>query len=581
MKRLLIAFMILALVGTVSLAASRTWKSGNGRFSVDAELLDYKDGKAQLKKSDGTVIDVPLASLCDEDRRYVKKQFPGAEEEKLAPGTEYRVWKSKNGKFSASAEFLGCNNGKVQLRKPDGTELEVSKNSLSEADQRWIDAELKRTQGEDNGDKSADKSAGGDSVGQFDGGEIPTKLVRLDPPKGKGRGQTVSMSSYLLSQIAPQQVYVKLGQGDDASQSAFARVVTKEPSYKAPTPIRGVVKFGSREYGFAIDAAGGGKVVGPNRLYFDVNGNGDLTDDKAVSSLMMNSLGRDMIQSQFPRVDVKIESGGKSIDYAFVPSVICRNSGGDAYATVTFYSAAAREACVGEGKNRMTLMLLDHNSNGSYDNIASAKPDGGLAEGDVLLINPKPKKRALNEADLGRDRCFVGKTICVGGQFYEMEVAPSGESLKLTPTKLPTGYVTNSSLNYRAVVFNEKYGAVALVGKKGEKIPIPEGSWRILSYTVEMGSVKTWVTAEFHGPPHPTTVTKGETAELPFGAPLHGAVTAARRDGGRVILSLSILGVGGERCTNLYVNGSRPAKPRFVVKDKDGKEIFKDSFEWG
>jgi hypothetical protein len=580
MKRLLIAFMILALVASVSLAASRTWKSSNGRFSVEAELLDYKDGKAQLKKSDGAVIDVPLASLCEEDRQYVKKQFPGAQEEKLAPGTEYRAWKSKNGKFSTNAEFLGCNNGKVQLRKPDGTELEVSKNSLSEADQRWIDAELKRTQGEDNGGKSADNAAGEDSVGQLDGGEITTKLMRLDPPKGKGRGQTVSLSSYLLSQINPQQVYVKLGQGDDAAQSAFSRVVTKEPSYKATTPIRGIVKFGSREYGFAIDAVGG-KVAGPNRLYFDLNGNGDLTDDKAVSAISTNSPASDWVQSQFPRVDIEIESGGKSIEYAFVPSVVCRNSGGGAYATVTFYSAAAREGHVGEGKNRMTLVLLDHNSNGSYDNVATARPDGGLVEGDVLLINPKPKKRAYNEADLGRDRCFVSKTICIGGQFYEMEVAPSGESLKLTPAKLPTGYVTNSSLNYRAVIFNEKYGAVALVGKKGEKIPTPEGSWRILSYTIEMSSAKTWLTADFQGPPHPTTVTKGETAELPFGAPLHGVVSAARGDAGKVFLSLAILGVGGERCTNLYVNGSRPAKPRFVIKDKDGKEILKDTFEWG
>ena len=95
MKRLLAGFLILVLVGSIAHAASRIWKSSNGRFSVEAELLDFKDGKAQLQKKDGTVIEVPLVSLCEEDRRYVKSQFPGVEEEKLAPGAEYREWKTQ------------------------------------------------------------------------------------------------------------------------------------------------------------------------------------------------------------------------------------------------------------------------------------------------------------------------------------------------------------------------------------------------------------------------------------------------------------------------------------------------------
>ena len=144
MKRFLAVLLILALAGAIAQAASRTWKSSNGRFSVEAELLDFKDGKAQLKKNDGTVIEVPLVSLCEEDRRYVKSQFPGVEEEKLAPGAEYREWKTKNGKFSTVAEFLGCEGGKVQLRKPDGSEISVDKNVLSVADQRWVAAELRR-----------------------------------------------------------------------------------------------------------------------------------------------------------------------------------------------------------------------------------------------------------------------------------------------------------------------------------------------------------------------------------------------------------------------------------------------------
>jgi hypothetical protein len=572
LKRLLAAFMVLALVNSISYAASRTWKSSNGRFSVEAELLDYKDGKAQLKKNDGTVIDVPLASLCEEDRRYVKNQFPGAEEEKLAPGVEYRQWKSKNGKFSTTAEFLGCTNGKVQLRKPDGTEISVDKNGLSAADQRWV---AERSQEEEKEGKSSDTGGGEEIAGRIDEQEIPMKLVRLDLPKPKARGKSAS-PPYLFSQVNPQQIYVKLGQGDDARDAAFHRAVTKEPSYTATTPVRGVARFGKREYGFAIDSAGKGAF---NRLYFDVNGNGDLTDDKPITATMSNSPIAGLAQSQFPRADITLDAGGKSIEYAFVPSVICRTSGGDAYATVTLYAAAVREGFITRGAKRTSFVLVDHNSNGLFDDAASVRPDGNVVEGDLLLINPKAKQRLSADADVGRDRNFVNKTVCLSGEFYRLEIPPSGDVVKLTPTKFSMGYVVNSSPAYRAVLFSEDYGVVTIFGAKDQKLYMPEGSWKVLSYAIGMG--RTLMTATFGKDACSTTVTKGQTSQLPFGAPLHSVVTSVRSGADKVWLSLSIVGIGGERCTSLTINGNRPPKPQFVIKDKDGKIVHKGSFEWG
>jgi hypothetical protein len=578
MPRLLAVLVVLVLVGSVSLAATRTWKSSNGQFSIKAELLDYKDGKAQLKKSDGTTIDVPLASLCEADRKYVKDQFPGAEEERLAPGTEYRVWKAKKGSFTTTAAFLGCTNGKVQLRKPDGAELSVDKSQLSAADQRWIAAELKRQGEDEDADKAAGKDTSEEVAGQIDEQEIPMKLVRLDPPKGKGRTQAVSLSTYLLGQTSPQQIYVK--QGDSSKEEAFHRVVSKEPAYNAATPIRGVAKFASHEYGFAFDSANG-KAAGPNRLYFDINGNGDLTDDKPIAALMANNPIPGMSQSQFPRVDITIEGNGKSMEYSFVPSVICRASNNDAYATVTFYAAAVREGRITQGSKHTTFMLVDHNSNGLFDDAVSVAPDGNMSEGDLLLVNPKAKRRASSELELGRDCSFVNKTVCVNGQFYRMETQPSGESLKLTPTKLSLGYVSNSSPLYRAVLFCKDYGVVGIAGARDQKIALPEGSWKVINYTIEAGGAKTSMAARFDAASKSTKVSSGETAQLPFGPPLHAAVTATRAAGDKIYLSLSIIGQGGERCTGLTINGARPPKPQFVIKDKDGKTVHQGSFEWG
>ena len=94
MKRLLMLFLIVAFFCPVAPAESRTWKSSSGRFSTEAELLGFKDGKVKLKKADGKVIEVPLLSLCAADQQYVKKQYPeaarGWSEKKDRSGQEER-----------------------------------------------------------------------------------------------------------------------------------------------------------------------------------------------------------------------------------------------------------------------------------------------------------------------------------------------------------------------------------------------------------------------------------------------------------------------------------------------------------
>ena len=184
-------------------------------------------------------------------------------------------------------------------------------------------------------------------------------------------------------------------------------------------------------------------------------------------------------------MDIKLDIKDQSVDYSFLPSLLCQASRGDAYATVTFYAAVMREGYITQGRKRTRLVLLDHNSNGLFDDAVSVRPDGSVAEGDLLLINPNPKKRPSSGADLGGDRNFIGKTVCIGKEFYRMETSPSGSSLKLTPTKFSMGCVVNSSPLYRATLFSPDYGVVVIGGSKDQKISLPEGEWRVLSYMVE------------------------------------------------------------------------------------------------
>ena len=82
------------------------------------------------------------------------------------------------------------------------------------------------------------------------------------------------------------------------------------------------------------------------------------------------------------------------------------------------------------------------------------------------------------------------------------------------------------------------------------------------------------------------TVAQGETVDFPFGPPYTPTVTAMSYSGpneknGPVYLEMSLVGVGGEACTNMTVKGARPGKPDFTITGPDGKVVQKGNFEYG
>lgn len=52
----------------------RTWTDADRRYHVDAELVSVADGRVRLKKTDGTVIEVPIERLSVADRRYAEEK---------------------------------------------------------------------------------------------------------------------------------------------------------------------------------------------------------------------------------------------------------------------------------------------------------------------------------------------------------------------------------------------------------------------------------------------------------------------------------------------------------------------------
>ena len=54
-------------------ASAREWTDITGAFRIEAELVEYKDGVVRLRKTDGSIVSVPLAKLSKADQNYVLK----------------------------------------------------------------------------------------------------------------------------------------------------------------------------------------------------------------------------------------------------------------------------------------------------------------------------------------------------------------------------------------------------------------------------------------------------------------------------------------------------------------------------
>ena len=53
--------------------SAREWTSSTGAFTVEAELVDFEDGKVRLRKADGKVLTLPIDRLSKADQQYLEQ----------------------------------------------------------------------------------------------------------------------------------------------------------------------------------------------------------------------------------------------------------------------------------------------------------------------------------------------------------------------------------------------------------------------------------------------------------------------------------------------------------------------------
>ena len=507
--------------------------------------------------------------------------------------------------------------------------------------------------------------AAGGILASLAGAGAQTCKLELKRLKSADQSRGLNLTDYMFRTTYPQSFYMQVSSGRVTGQSNdFSKIVKKEPAkYVSKNPFRGVAKLGTQQYAFVLDAEPPksdsekkaeaeskpstsaislllakkpGEESAPerySRLYFDLNHNGDLTDDEVIKALPSQGIfPSSYSRSQFPRVDLTVDADGTKLDYAFSFSVYSNTSGSRSYANASLSAAAYREGEITlEGKKRR-IVLLDFNSNGRFDDEFAIRddvntPDGKVypTYGDVLLIDPDATPRGyLNPYDVtccdGREQ--VSKLINLDGRFYELEITPAGDQLTLTPCSLPMGQVTNPNDGFRALVYSDK-GVVKITGEGSKPVALPEGDWKLFSYTIDqsgyaeaekkeekkeaheersllqalsdalVGSAAsiarpasrtsyTMVSAQATKDVAVVKVRKGKTVAMPFGPPYKPVVKVEyRQASGTVSLGMSVVGSAGEICSNLMVDGAKPSDPEFTITTAGGEEVESGNFEYG
>ncbi|HOW69393.1 MAG TPA: hypothetical protein PKY77_02230 [Phycisphaerae bacterium] len=427
----------------------------------------------------------------------------------------------------------------------------------------------------------------------------------------------------------------------------FESLAKKEPTYASEFAIKGVVKLGQDSYPFACDAADLNK-TGFEKFYFDGNRNGDLTDDPVVTAKKTDldgiRFGGDYVpERSFPRVEVKIRVGDGELDYAFFLTAQAYQTympGDDGKPAQTwqgyaqFSPAVYREGEVTLDGKRHRISLLDYNSNGSFDDVTALYGDEEFRKqrriayainGDMLLVDPDPKAESIGYGYDVIDRLerrHVSKLVWIDGRYWDMKVAPSGETITLSPSDRPTGTISNPAARYHAVVYGD-LGFLAIHGGKEDPNVLPEGEWRLLEYTIDLTERKKPATgpaatqaakakasksllgalfASITGRSGPgrgrpdftlvsanapwefkaVKVTRDQASPMPFGPPYKPSVSVGYfPDKNTANLQMQLVGLAGEECSNLMVEGERPPTPTFSIATTGGEIIERGKFEYG
>jgi hypothetical protein len=393
----------------------------------------------------------------------------------------------------------------------------------------------------------------------------------------------------------------------------------KLPEFISSKPIYAQVKLGDEERLMILDRQ---KIEDEfyNRIYFDANGNKDLTDDPVIDGTLKPGPNQSYQRTRFHSVDIKIKVDRKFLPFSFIPEFFGSLSTSDksnineavVEKRISLYLRANclyKGQFVIEGKTYF-VYLCDNDCDGLFDekfelrkferSIPGRMPIFAL--GDGIFLNRDEKI----EAD---DQQVVGNWLLVKNKLFEVNISQAKEKMSLTPITKNLVPLKLAMQTEHISLYTEDEKHFLMTCEPDKQINIPKGKYRLYNYKVlkkddqgDLWSLSARATTE-----SPWIILDGsDDSVLKFGEPyivtaevpenglidVRGSATAKNS----VFLLFAIRGRGNEDISDLsHIKGTRtniplsekeglthrPKEPTYTILKADGKTAAQGSFEYG
>ena len=220
----------------------------------------------------------------------------------------------------------------------------------------------------------------------------------------------------------------------------ISRVVHREPKkYHADHPFRAVATFGGKKYGFVLDKQTETR-KGYDRLYFDLNGNGDLTDDvpidvpEALQDHRIRQIGERMDRHSLPVSPCGSQDSRRRnrMGLFVLPyAVIMTTHGKDVY-----FRRGCSLRYIGKGRSRWKedndksflltgMPTVDSMFPLALPAMARVYEDFIAQYGTEILFDPDVLiDKHLGYGYMSEHRQFLAEMNALGGRFYKIKVTP-------------------------------------------------------------------------------------------------------------------------------------------------------------
>ena len=385
----------------------------------------------------------------------------------------------------------------------------------------------------------------------------------------------------------------------------------KLPDFEGSRPLFTVITLGQSKFLAAFDQPPAATSL-YKRVYFDRNGNHDLTDDEPLVGEARTFSQSTYFDCSFPAIDLEIDVGGHIMPYCLnlrLNGNISEQPSGDLEDSevVRNMRVLAMPYCSYLGELALDgigyrIALGDSTANGTFDQMARLETDRPYssqrlnAQGDSFFITTSDRVAPT-------DGHVLGRFLALGDRIFEVQIDVPAGRMTLTPWQTDLGTLElPTPVRSMTLLSTTDSGGIMMVCAD-ERTAVPSGTYRLMDYqqikTDEWGDE--WaLRATGSGDASPITIPLNGSVSLAIGEPLQAIISVSDWSlqqavaKGTLRITLNMIGHVNEQIADLRrISGTntqhtlskrdtdRPEEPTYRIIKPDGERITSGSFEYG